>query len=101
MTKIENIKEMWFNYFFKERPVEGIAIFRILIGALAFLTFLQDSFVMSDLWGPDAIQSTQTAAKNFSFPTLNIFQYIKMTNTVLYTFVSIQILASRQDSSVY
>jgi len=93
MTKVESIKEIWFNYFFKKRPVEGIAIFRILIGALAFLTFLQDSLVMNDFWGPDAIQSTQTAAKNFSFPTLNIFQYIQITNTVLYTFVSIQIIS--------
>ena len=90
---ISNIKSSLYNYFFAEKPVEGIAFFRIMIGTIAFFVFLQDSIMMHDFWGPDAIQTPETSARNYSFPILNIFQYIKITNTILYTFVSIQLIS--------
>ena len=74
--KIETIRSRWNNYFFAEKPVEGIAIFRILIGLIALFSFFQDSLVMHDFWGPFAIQSTKTSMMNYSFPTLNIFQHL-------------------------
>ena len=91
--KIETIKSRWNNYFFEEKPVEGIAIFRILIGFLALFTFFQDSLVMHDFWGPFAIQSSKTSMMNYSFPILNIFQHLKITNGLLYFFVTLQFLA--------
>ena len=91
--KYEEIKSIWYNYFFKERPVEGIAIFRILMGLLALFTFLQDSLVMQDFWGPFAIQSMKTSMMNYNFPILNIFQHFKITNNLMYFFITVQFIA--------
>lgn len=89
----QEIKQIWLNFFFKERPVEGIAIFRILLGLLALVTFIQDTIVMHDLWGPYGLQSVSTMAKNYSFPILSIFQYLNLTPELLIFLVSLQILS--------
>lgn len=91
--KANDITSRWNNFFYKEAPVEGVAIFRILLGLLALVTFLQDSLIMTDLWGPMGLQSTDTMMKNYNFPILSIFQYLRLTNSLLLTLVTIQSLS--------
>lgn len=91
--KISEVKSRWENFWFAEKPIEGIAIFRILIGFLALMSFSQDALLMQDLWGPYAIQSVQTGMENYSFPVLNLFQYMNLTEGLLVVIVGIQMLA--------
>lgn len=91
--KISEVKTRWNNFWYAEKPVEGIAIFRILIGTLALITFTLDSLQMSDLWGPNAIQSVKTGMDNFSFPVLNIFQHMNLTENLLLVFIVFQFIA--------
>lgn len=93
LMRLQEIKNIWNHFFFTPRPVEGIAIFRILIGSLALITFLQDSLVMHDLWGQYGLQSIQTMQLNYSFPILSIFQYLNLTPTLLIILVCTQILS--------
>lgn len=90
---LSEINNKWNNFWFKQGPVEGIAIFRILLGVLAIITFFQDVVNMEDFWGPYAIQSFATGMKNYSFPILNIFQYFDWTYGVMYFFVTVQFIA--------
>lgn len=91
--KLIEVKSKWNNFWFKEKPVEGIALFRILIGLLTLSSFFQDSLLMFDFWGPNAIQSVKTGMENFSYPVLNLFQYIDLTNGKLIFLVVLQYLA--------
>ena len=68
------LKEIWNNYFFKEAPVDGICLFRILFGILVLSTFFQDALFYKDLWAPEAVQSMSSSMKNYPFQILNIFQ---------------------------
>ena len=90
---LSEIGTRWHNFWHVEKPVEGIAIFRILVGALALATFFQDVLRMNDFWGPYAIQSFETGMKNYSFPILNVFQYFDWTYGVMYFFVTLQFIA--------
>lgn len=91
--KAKEFCNRWDKFFFQEAPVEGLALFRVLIGSLALVTFLQDSLIMNDLWGPMALQTTETMLKNYSFPIMSIFQFLKLTPTLLYGLVGLQILS--------
>jgi hypothetical protein len=79
------------DYFFKERPLDGICIFRIFFGLLVLSTFFQDALFYHDFWGPNAIQSLATSMQNYRFPILNIFQYFNplTDNTVLFFIISL------------
>lgn len=90
---LSNITNIWNKLFFDQRPGEGIAIFRIMLGTLTFFTFFQDVLRLEDFWGPQAIQSVATGMKNYPFPVLNIFQYFKMSYTVLYLLITIQFIS--------
>jgi uncharacterized membrane protein YphA (DoxX/SURF4 family) len=83
----------WNDFWFKEQPVEGIAIFRILFGCVLLLSFTQDALIMNEFWGPDAIQSVTTGMKNYFNPTFNLFQYFEMSYSLLYTAVTIQFIS--------
>ena len=91
--RAKTIYSKWNSFFFKEAPVEGLAIFRILLGLLALTTFLQDSLILNDLWGQIGLQSTETMMKNYSFPILSIFQYLRLTDNLLFALVILQLLA--------
>jgi hypothetical protein len=91
--RAKTIYSKWNSFFFKEAPVEGLAIFRILLGLLALTTFLQDSLILNDLWGQMGLQSTETMMKNYSFPILSIFQYLRLTDNLLFALVILQLLA--------
>ncbi len=90
---IKDLKHIWNKFFFEEKPAEGIAIFRILLGILTLFTFFQDVLRLEDFWGPQAIQSVETGLKNYYFPTLNIFQYFKMSYTLLYSLIALQFIS--------
>lgn len=91
--KLTDIQDIWNRIFFDKKPAEGIAIFRILLGLLALFTFFQDTLRLEDFWGPYAIQSVETGLKNYHFPTLNIFQYFKLTYSILYSLIAVQFLS--------
>jgi len=78
--KIGDLKNKWNDYFFKEVPVDGICLFRIIFGIIVLSTFFQDALYYKEFWGPEAIQSATTSMKNYPFPILNIFQYFEVTN---------------------
>lgn len=91
--KMQEVKDRWSSFWFAESPIEGIAIFRILFGFLALITFAQDSLMMHEIWGPYAIQLVKTGMQNYSFAVLNIFQYLNLTDNLLYILVTINFLA--------
>jgi hypothetical protein len=86
--KLNDLMDKWNNYFFIERDVDGISIFRILFGLLTLSTFFQDALYYKDFWGPNAIQSLETSMQNYRFPILNIFQYFNpLTDNIVLFFV--------------
>lgn len=91
--KYSEIKTRWDHFFFTEKPVEGLAILRILLGVLALFTFLQDSLLMQDMWGPKAILSQDIMVMNFSFPVLNIFCNFEITTERMYYLIALQFIA--------
>jgi hypothetical protein len=91
--KLTDIQYVWNRIFFDKKPAEGIAIFRILLGTLTLFTFFQDALRLEDFWGPFAIQSVETGLKNYHFPILNIFQYFKLSYSVLYSLIAVQFIS--------
>jgi hypothetical protein len=86
--KASKLIDGWNDYFFKERPLDGICIFRIFFGILILGVFFQDALYYKDFWGPNAIQSLETSMQNYRFPILNIFQYFNpLTDNIVLFFV--------------
>lgn len=73
MISLKNITDCWNEFFFKERPTEGMALFRIIWFGLIFAYYLLDIVNIKDFYGPEAIVSLSTSRSQFSQPHLNLF----------------------------
>lgn len=75
--KLKNLTKLWNRFWFKEHPVDGICLFRILIGAVAISIFLQDLVFHHDLWAPSGLQSIESFRKFFSGRRYNLFHLLE------------------------
>lgn len=91
--KWSELVSKWNNYFFKDAPVDGICIFRILFGTIILSTFFQDALFYRDLWGPEAIVGLESSMKSYPFAVLNIFQYLPQTEIMYLAMILIQIIS--------
>tara|TARA_B100001971_G_C18268010_1_gene596232 strand:+ start:70654 stop:71589 length:936 start_codon:yes stop_codon:yes gene_type:complete len=91
--KLNDLKNAWNNYFFQEKPVDGICILRIFFGLLVFSTFFQDAIFYKDIWSTSAIQTLEISLRNYSFPILNIFQYLPNEDWVVKLSIIIMFIA--------
>ncbi|MEX0798453.1 MAG: HTTM domain-containing protein [Bacteriovoracaceae bacterium] len=82
--KIADIKSTWNNIFFKEAPVDGICLFRILLGTVLLMNFCQDLSHFQDFWGPLGLQSVETFRNHFNGFHLNLFHLLEGTHASLY-----------------
>ncbi len=91
--KISSIKELWNDFFFKELPVDGICLFRILIATVATMSFAQDLTCFEDFWGPKGLQSLETFKHTFSGFHFNLFHLLEGNNLSLLIILGLHTLA--------
>lgn len=73
MFSLKNFASEWNKFFFEERPVEGLAVFRIVWVGLIFCYYLLDAGNITDFYGPQAIVSAETSRSQFQHLQLNVF----------------------------
>ena len=82
-----NFKTMlkwWDEFFFKPRPVESIAAFRIFWFSSLLVQALLDFQNINLFYGPHALISLETVRDQFSFPHISFFQYFKSSYEFVY-----------------
>jgi hypothetical protein len=84
MISFKKITEIWNNFFFAPKPVEGIAFFRIIFGCILAFALLCDSTQLEEFFGPFAITSLETVKSQFNYINLNLFFMFKNGHTALY-----------------
>ena len=87
MLTIKNVVRHWDEFFFAQRPVEGIAFFRIFWMALIFCYFLFDLSNIDDFYGPHSILSLTTVKDRFSFIHANLFHLFTPGPRVTYAII--------------
>jgi predicted DCC family thiol-disulfide oxidoreductase YuxK len=90
MIILESFKESWNNYFYRDIPAESLAIFRILLGLLTLLTFIQDTTVMDMMWSKNGIISIESSLRDFSSFTIGLFKWIHPSDNMLKVFIGLQ-----------
>lgn len=93
MFSYKSFVNAWDNFFFAPKPVEGMAVFRIIWMTMLLLYFLFDLPNMTDFYGPHAIISLASTKTQFMFPHMNIFHMLGNSYDVLYIFMGIYGLA--------
>jgi hypothetical protein len=78
------ILRSWDEFFFKEKPTEGIALFRIIWMGLILVYFLMDLGSIDDLYGPHGIISHNTTRNQFPYFQVNLFNLFKQSYEVTY-----------------
>jgi hypothetical protein len=76
MISLKTILNRWDRFFFSPKPVEGIAVFRIVWCALLLLSLFFDLGNAEDFYGPKAILSLATVKTQFNYPHLNLFYFM-------------------------
>jgi hypothetical protein len=74
MHSFQNLIHSWDNFFFKPRPVDSIALFRIIWMSLIFFGVLVEYYNIQDFYGPHAVASLKSVESEFNYPHLSIFQ---------------------------
>ncbi len=89
MLSLNTIIKGWDKFFFEEKPVEGVALFRILWMLMILGTFVCDVFNMEDFYGPHAIVSLETVDTQFNRFHLNLFHRFHISYAVTWSFLII------------
>ncbi|MFP5385110.1 MAG: HTTM domain-containing protein [Bacteriovoracia bacterium] len=79
----------WDNFFFQERPTEGIALFRIMWMGLIFLYFILDLANIQDFYGPHAIVSLTTVRDQFPYLQASLFHFFKPGYDAVYAIMTV------------
>jgi hypothetical protein len=72
------------NFFFDEKPTEGLAVFRIIWMGLIFSYFLLDIANVNDFYGPHALISLTTVKDQFPYLHANLFHMFRPGYEVVY-----------------
>lgn len=83
MISIKTFINRWDRFFFKEVPVEGIAVFRMVWCFLLMMYLFLDIGNISDFYGPKSLISLNTVKANFNFAHLNLFQIFGDSESVV------------------
>lgn len=84
MFTYKSVLVAWDSFFFRPRPTEGMAIFRILWCLILFVYLLADIPNVYDFYGPHAILSMETVRSKFNYPHMNLFNMFGLTYGVVY-----------------
>lgn len=76
MFSFKKFSESLNKFFFEPQPTEGIAVFRIVWITLLILNFAFDIQNINDFYGPQALLSLETIKTRFSYPHMNIFNWL-------------------------
>ncbi len=82
--KISEISRAWNQFFFREAPVDGICLFRVLLGTVLLSTFLTDLSGYQHFWGPYGLIGPQTFEGVFNGNHFNLFHALKPSFNSLY-----------------
>ena len=93
MLSFETISKAWNKFFFEERPVEGMALFRIIWGLILMVNLYYYIGSVEDFYGPQAILSFKTVQQMFPYPHLNILNYFSPTLESVYLLLGFYFLA--------
>ncbi|MCO4756133.1 MAG: HTTM domain-containing protein, partial [Bacteriovoracaceae bacterium] len=91
--KFNTITRQWNNFWFKELPVDGICLFRILIAIVAILSFVQDIGSYNDFWGPKGLQSVYSFRTLFNGNHFNLFHLLEANHSSLIFVISLHSIA--------
>lgn len=89
MFTFKSFVRSWDHFFFSEKPVEGIAVFRIVWMSLIFSYFLLDLANIDDFYGPHSLISLSTVKSQFPFLHANLFHLFHPSYEVTYAIVSL------------
>lgn len=84
MFSFKSLLRFWDKFFFEEKPVYGLAIFRITWLGMLLTYFLMDLSNIDDFYGPHALLSLSTVNSQFNYVHLNIFHFFKSSYEVTY-----------------
>lgn len=87
--KLSELTKSWDRFFFREGPVDGICLFRILLGIVLLSTFLTDLAGHEEFWGPYGLVSNGTFERVFNGNHLNLFHVLKPTFNSLYLIMAL------------
>jgi hypothetical protein len=87
--KLKQIVKAWDQFFFSERPVEGMALFRIVWMGTILIYFLLDLPNLADFYGPGALVPLEVAREQFPYLHANVFHLFKPSLEVTYALAAI------------
>ncbi len=93
----KTLVQLWNDFFFKPRPTEGMAVFRIVWCGLLSLYFLLDIENAADFYGPHGLISLETVKSQFQFFHANLFVIFGNTydtTHLIMTVMGLSLLAS-------
>ena len=89
---IQRLITKWDNFFFEPKPVESMALFRILWSSILLVYFFIELGNIENFYGPDGMISISTAINGINYPHLGLFQYLPTGYTSLYALLVIYFL---------
>jgi hypothetical protein len=84
MFSFKSLQQSVNTFFFEERPVEGIALFRIIWVGLLAAYFLFDMHNVTDFYGPHALFSMETVLQQFPYIHASLFQILNNSYETVY-----------------
>ena len=93
MWSYKDFINSWDRFFFEPRPVDSIALFRILWCSVLLFTALFDLNNINDFYGPHALISLSTVREQFPFTHMNVFHLFNSSYESVYIVFGIYITA--------
>lgn len=81
------------HFFFAPKPVDSIALFRIIWCLLILATAMMDVNNINEFYGPHGLLSLTTAKSQFMFPHMNVFHYFSSSYEMTYILFGIYFVA--------
>lgn len=89
---MKKIQQAWNTFFYQNIPVDGLAYFRIALGSLILVTFLQDAVHAKFWWSDNGLHSLEVAKKSLHFFHINLFEILPNNLTTLYALISLKLV---------
>ncbi|MCM2350800.1 MAG: HTTM domain-containing protein [Bacteriovoracaceae bacterium] len=89
MKTLKMMINKWDNFFFEEKPTEGIALFRIVWVGLLLMYYFADIGNIQDFYGPHALISLDTVREQFPMLHANIFHMFNISYEFTYFVVTV------------
>ena len=93
MMSYKIITKAWDKFFFEPKPVDSLALFRILWFLNVFIMAIIDFSNINDFYGPHALVSLGTVKAQFAFPHVNIFHFFNSSYGFVQSLFVVYVLA--------